>query len=93
MTEPVFYPDGAAAAHVEITNGQQNGPARLTGQFGVQLDYTNAGRMTFCVDVVDVEGNRLTLYDDTSYEDAIIEAEHASRDWGVPVNDNVAPSA
>jgi hypothetical protein len=91
MTEPVFYPDGPAAARVEITNGQQIGPARLTGQFGVQLDHTNAGRMTLWVDVVDVEGNRLTLYDDTSYENAIIEAEEAARDWGVAVDDAVGP--
>ncbi len=90
MTEPVFYPDGPAAARVEITNGQQVGPARLTGQFGVSFDYTNAGRMTFCVDVVDIDGNRLTLYDDASYESAIIEAEKAGLDWGIPVDDAVA---
>lgn len=91
MTEPVFYPDGPAAARVEILNGEQLGPARLTSQFGIQLSYSNAGSMTFWVDVVDVEGNRLTLYDDASYEKAIIEAEGASRDWGIPVDDLVAP--
>ena len=91
MTEPVFYPDGPAAARVEITNGLQIGPATLTGQFGTTLDYTNAGCMTFWVDVVDAEGGRLTVYDDASYEKAIIEAEEAARDWGVKVDDLVAP--
>ncbi len=43
-----------------------------------------------CVDVVDVEGGRLTLYHDPSYEAAIIEAEEAPRDWGVKVDDLVA---
>ncbi|MGU3316301.1 hypothetical protein ACLBWH_12190 [Sphingomonas sp. M6A6_1c] len=93
MTEAVFHPDGPAADRVEITNGPQIGPAKLTGQFGTTLDYTNAGRMLFCVDVVDVEGGRLTLYHDPSYEVAIVEAEEAARDWGVIVNDLVAPIA
>jgi len=90
MTEPVFYPDGPPAARVEITNGLQIGPAKLTSQFGTTLDFTNANCMTFCVDVVDIEGNRLTLYDDVSYEKAIIEAEEAAHDWGVRVDDVTA---
>lgn len=92
MTEPV-YPDGAAADRVEITNGTQVGPAKLTGQFGTRLDYSNAGRMLFCVEVVDVEGGRLTLYHDPSYEAAIVEAEEAARDWGVEVDDLVTPTS
>lgn len=89
--EPVFAPDGPRADRIEILNGVQKGPARLTGQFGTRLDYSNAGRMTYYVDVVDVDGGRLTLYDDTSYEAAIVEAEEAARDWGVKVDDHVAP--
>jgi hypothetical protein len=91
MTEPVFYSDGATADRVEITNGPQIGPAKLTGQFGTKLDYTNAGRMLFCVDVVAIEGGRLTLYHDPSYEAAIVEAEEAARDWIVKVDDLVGP--
>jgi len=93
MTEPVYYPDGPPAARVEITNGPQTGPSKLTGQFGTRLDYTNVGAMLFIAEVVDVDGNRLTLYCDTSYETAIIEAEEAARDWAVPVDDLVSPSA
>jgi hypothetical protein len=92
MTEPV-YPSGAAADRVEITNGTQVGPAKLTGQFGTQLDYANAGQMLFCVDVVDADGCRLTLYHDPSYEAAIVEAEEAARDWGIPVDDLVSPTS
>lgn len=93
MTQPVFSPDGPVAQRIELWNGRQDGPAKLTGQFGTRLDYTNAGAMCFLVDVVDVEGNRLTVYDGTSYEEAIIEAETAARDWGVPVDDIVGPGA
>ena len=88
--EPVFGPGTPAAQHVEINNGTQVGPARLTGQFGTRLDYTNAGQMTFHVDVVDVEGSRLTLFNDRSYEAAIVEAEEAAREWGVQVHDLVS---
>lgn len=77
----------APVTHIEINNGIQIGPARLTGASGIRFDYSNAEKMTFWVDVVEADGARLTLYDDRSYEAALIEADQASRDWGVPVRD------
>lgn len=90
MSEPMMGAGTPLAKSVEITNFVQDGPARLTGQFGTRLDYTNADRMMFLVEVVDVEGGRFALRDDPSYECAIVEAEEAARDWGVPVDDLVS---
>lgn len=80
------------ATRIEILNGIQNGPTRVTGQFGTSLDFANAGKMTFWVRVVFVDGGHLTLMDDASYEAAIIEAEEAAADWGIPVHDLVKPA-
>lgn len=90
MTETT-YPDGVPAARIEITNGTQTGPSKISGQFGTRFDYTNAGRMIFIVELVDFESNRLTLCTDASYEAAIIEAENAAKEWEVPVDDLVGP--
>lgn len=79
------------AQYIEIANGTQRGPARIIGQFGTRLDYTADGKMKFFVSMVDTEGCSLMLHDGLSYEQAIIEAEEAARDWGVPVNDRVRP--
>lgn len=87
--QPVTMPE--AATHVEIHNGIQNGPARVDGQFGARLDYADAGRMKFWVDVVFADGARLTLHDDASYDAAIVEAEEAAAEWGVIVRDLVRP--
>lgn len=84
---PVNF-DDIKWTHIIIENGIQPGPACLTGSFGTRLDYTNAGKMTFWVSVVDDSGGCLTLYDDASYEAAIIEAERGAADYGVPVHDN-----
>jgi hypothetical protein len=89
MSEPVFGPGTPLAERVEIGNAVQTGPARLTGRFGTRLDYTDAGHMMFFVGVVDEEGNTLTIHDSRSYEEAIIAAEEAGRDWGVHVVDLV----
>lgn len=89
MNEPVYYPDGPPASHVEICNGVQTGPARLTGAFGTKLDVRDWGHMTFWVDVVDTEGNRLTIWDGRSYEQAIVEAEEAAHEWEVETRDMV----
>ena len=91
MTAGVFGDGTPAASHIVIENGMQKGPTRLTGQFGTRLDYTNDGAMMFLVSVVDVEGNHLTLLDDVSYEKAIVAAEKAAVEWGVPVNDVSEP--
>ncbi|KGB81931.1 hypothetical protein JT55_10255 [Rhodovulum sp. NI22] len=76
--------------HIEIANGIQIGPARLTSATGIRFDHRNAGQMTFWVDVVDADDFRLPLFDSASYETATIGAERASRDWGVPVRDLVS---
>ncbi|MFC3442753.1 hypothetical protein ACFOKF_16380 [Sphingobium rhizovicinum] len=89
MAEIVYYPDGPPASHVEICSGVQHGPAKLTGARGTWLDVKDWGFMTFWVDVVDTEGNRLTIHDGRSYEQAIIEAEQAAQEWKVEVRDMV----
>jgi hypothetical protein len=89
MSEPVFGPGTAVADRVEIMNAVQTGPATLQGQFGARLDFADMGHMMFFVGVVDVEGNTLTIHDGRSYEDAIVAAEEAARDWGVVVHDLV----
>lgn len=88
---PVFGPGTPLARTVELWNFVQEGPYRITGQYGTRLDYSDDGAMIYCVDVVDAEDNRLTLLLDRSYEKAIVEAENAAREWGVAVDDKVAP--
>ena len=89
--DPMYYPEGPAVDRVEISSGRQDGPAKLTGQFGTRLDYSNAGGMIFHVEAVGVDGSRLTLYCDASYEAAIVDAEEAAKDWAVAVHDVVTP--
>ncbi|PZR77111.1 MAG: hypothetical protein DI537_43650 [Stutzerimonas stutzeri] len=87
MTSITSQPDDPPTSHVEINNAVQTGPAKLTGAFGTRLDVRDWGHMTFWVDVVDIEGCRLTIYDGRSYEAAIVEAEEAAREWNVEVRD------
>jgi hypothetical protein len=74
MSEPICGPGTPLAARIET---------------GTWLDCRNWGHLLFWVQVVDVEGGRLTLSDNRSYEAAIIEAEEAAREWGVEVHDLV----
>lgn len=90
MTEPAYYPDGPPASHIEISNGVQTGPAKYTSASGTRFDMKDWGFMGFWVDVVDTEGNRLTIWDGRSYERAIIEAEEAASDWKVEARDMVS---
>jgi hypothetical protein len=89
MNEPVPSDGGLVADRIEITNFVQEGPAKMTSMFGTRLDYTDAGKMMFAVDVVETDGGRLTLECGTSYEKAIIEAEEAAAEWQVAVHDLV----
>jgi hypothetical protein len=91
MMPAAGHTENLTAERIEISNGVQQGPARITGQFGTSLDYSNAGNMMFIVAVVFDNGSRDNLSDSANYEAAIVEAEKAGLEWEVPVIDQVAP--
>lgn len=89
MTNTVPQADDYEVVRVEISNGIQTHPSRLTNRFGTQIDFTDFGGMVFCVEVIDNSGGREMSYYGGSYEAAIIDAEECARDAGVAVHDLV----
>ncbi|MEN2746442.1 hypothetical protein AAIO73_01970 [Sphingomonas sp. T9W2] len=92
MTHFMPTPAEYEAVRVEISNGIQTLPARLTNKHGTTIDFTDFGRMVFCVEIIDTSCGREVSYYGASYEDAIIDAEECARENGVEVHDLVASS-
>lgn len=60
----------------------------ITDHEGTRAVFDDVGSFRFFVDVVEADGTRVSMWDGKSYEQAIIEAQHLSPEFG-PVHDRI----
>jgi hypothetical protein len=73
--------------HVVIDGGTIQSQT-ITDHEGTRAVFTDVGSFRFFVDVVEADGTRIGMWDGKSYEEAIIQANILSADFG-PVQDRV----
>lgn len=77
---------------IEIDGGVISAPPRLIGADGVRYLDHEVGTFRFFVELVEIDGGRIGVWDGLDYEDAIRNAEEARREWEIdePVHDLIA---
>lgn len=79
------------ASHVEINGGVVRS-STITDDKGTRPCLTHVGSYRFFVDVVDIQGCRVGMWDGSSYDEAIQNAHLLSLDFG-PVRDLIVGGA
>lgn len=60
---------------------------------GASYDFSRVGQKIFFIDVIEADGGLITMWDGSSYEAGILEAEVLGKDFGLPVRDEVVGGA
>lgn len=77
------------ASHIELTMVTHDRPAIVYSNRDPVIDYSIVGETRFYVDVVEADGGFIPMWDGSSYEQAIIEAEELAKSFNVAVEDRV----
>jgi hypothetical protein len=78
--------------HVEIHGGIVSS-ATITNANGTRPDWSNVGQYRFFVDLIEPDGGRAGMWNGSSYDDAIREAEAMGHENSIPVHDLVVGGA
>lgn len=75
--------------YVEIHGGAVSS-ATITDALGTRPDVSTVGQFRFFVDLIEPDGGRIGMWDGSTYDDAIREAQAMGRESGIPIHDLIS---